>query len=65
MCRKLNARPFKYPGHSELPAIRFDERYPFAATDVDYLGTFYCSPVYGKKDEAFKAHVVLYTCTST
>ena len=65
VCRKLNARPFKYPGHSEIPAIRFDERYPFVASCVDYLGPLYCSPVRGRKEEACKAHVVLYTCFST
>ena len=54
-----------YPTHSELPLIRFDERYPFAATGLDYLGPLYCSPVYGKKETLYKAHVVLYTCIST
>ena len=65
VCRKLNARPFKYPGHSELPVVRFDDRSPFSSSGVDHLGPLYCSPVYGKKDEAFKAYVVLYTCLST
>ena len=65
VCQKVNARPLNYPTHSELPLIRFDERYPFAATGVDYLGPLYCSPVYGKKETLYKAHVVLYTCIST
>ena len=65
VCKKINARPLNYPAHSELPLIRFDERYPFAATGVDYLGPLYCLPVYGKKKTLCKAQIVLYTCIST
>ena len=64
-CKRLNARPLMYPGHSELPFVRFDERHPFSSTGVDYLGPLYCTPVYGKDGKTFKALVVLYTCLST
>ena len=38
VCRRLNARPYSYPGHSDLPAFRFDESSAFNSTGVDYLG---------------------------
>ena len=47
-CKKLNCRPYAYPGHSDLPELRFDDRYPFASTGCDYLGPLYVLPVYGK-----------------
>ena len=45
ICRKLNARPYEYPGNSKLPELRFDDRYPFSSTGIDYLAPLYCLPV--------------------
>ena len=38
LCKRLNGRPYAYSGHSDLPAMRFDDRVPFASTGCDYLG---------------------------
>ena len=65
VCQKLNVRPLKYPAHSELPTVRFDERYPFSSSGLDYMGPLYCTPVYGQTEKSFKAYVLLYTCLST
>ena len=65
VCQKLNVRPLKYPAHSELPTVRFDERYPFASSGLDHMGPLYCSPVYVQTEKSFKAYVLLYTCLST
>ena len=65
VCKKLNSRPYKYPEHSDLPVLRFEDSYPFASTGVDYLGPLLCLPVYGKSDNLHKAYIVLYTYTST
>ena len=64
LCRKLNARSYKYPAHSDLPALRFDDRYPFSSTGIDYLGPLYCLPVYGDVNKTFKSWVVIYTCAA-
>lgn len=64
-CKKLNSRAYRYPGHSDLPELRFDDRYPFSSTGMDYLGPLYCFSVYGKKDIVHKAYMVLFTCAST
>ena len=65
VCRKLNARHYEYPEHSDLPELRFDDKYPFSSTGVDYCGPLFCLPVYGHKDSTFKAWIVIYTCTAT
>ena len=65
VCKKLNARAYEYPNHSDLPELRFDERYPFASTGVDYLGPLMCLPVFGTNDNLHKVYIVLYTCTTT
>ena len=65
VCKRLNTRPFAYPGHSDLPEMRFDNRHPFASVGCDYLGPLYVTPVYGRKNSTFKAYVVIYTCAST
>ena len=66
VCKKLNARPYEYPGHSELPEFRFDDRFAFSSTGVDYLGPLYVLPIYGRdSDTMYKAFVVIYTCAST
>ena len=49
ICKTLNCRPYNYPGHSDLPELRFDDLYPFASTWCDYLGPLYVLPVYEKK----------------
>ena len=66
LCKRLNGRPYVYPAHSDLPNLRYDDRYPFASTGVDYLGPLYVLPVYGSDNEKlYKAYIVLYTCAST
>ena len=66
LCKRLNGRPYAYPGHSDLPAMRFDDRAPFASTGCDYLGPLHVLPIYGKdSDKMYKAYVVLYTCAAT
>ena len=64
-CRKLNGRAYAYPGHSDLPSLRFDDRYPFSSTGCDYLGPVYVQPIYGDRKSLYKAWIVLYTCTAT
>ena len=54
VCKKLNSRAFAYPGHSDLPPLRFDDRHPFGSTGYDYLGPLYVLPVYGQKNSMFK-----------
>ena len=41
VCKRLNSRAYAYPGHSDLPPLRFDDRHAFASTGCDYLGPFY------------------------
>ena len=66
VCRKLNTRPYEYPAIADLPESRFDNRYPFSSTGIDYLGPLYCAPVYGEdKEKVYKAWVVLFTCGFT
>ena len=67
LCRKLNCRPYTYPGHSDLPELRYDDRYPFSSTGCDYLGPLLVLPVYGDNDNSklYKAYVILYTCTAS
>ena len=65
VCKRLNTRPYEYPAHSDIPQLRFDERYPFSSTSVDYLGPLLCLPVYGEKEKLYKAFVVIYTCAAT
>ena len=65
VCKKLNSRPYAYPGHSDLPVLRFDDRYPFSSTGLDYLGPLYCYPVYGDQKQIYKAYMVLFTCAAT
>ena len=65
LCKRFNSRPFEYPGHSDLPQLRFDDSYPFSSTGVDYLGPLLCLPVYGVRDKLYKAFVVIYTCAAT
>ena len=65
VCKKLNARSYAYPGHSDLPALRFDDRLPFASTGCDYLGPVHVQPVYGDRKRSYKAWIVLYTCMAT
>ena len=64
-CKKLNARSYYYPQHSNLPKLRFDDRFPFSSTGVDYLGPLYCYPVYGGKKTVNRAYMALFTCAST
>ena len=45
LCRKLNGRPFVYPGHSDLPELRYDDRFPFASTGCDYLGPLFVQSI--------------------
>ena len=65
VCKKLNSRPYTYPGHSDLPSLRFDDRCPFASTGCDYLGPVHVQPIYGDKKKLYKAWIVIYTCTAT
>ena len=65
VCKKLNSRPYVYPGHSDLPTLRFDDRYPFASTGCDYLGPVHVQPIYGDRKKLYKAWIVIYTCTAT
>ena len=66
LSKRLNGRPYAYPGHTDLPAMRFDDRAPFASTGHDYLGPLHVLPIYGKdSDKMYKAYVVLYTCAAT
>ena len=37
LCKRLNARPYRDPEHSDLPP--FDYQFSFSSTGVDYLGT--------------------------
>ena len=64
VCRRLNARPYSYPGHSDLPAFRFDESGAFNSTGVDYLGPLMVLPVCKIQEKLHKVHIVLYTCAS-
>ena len=65
VCKRLNSRSFAYPGHSDLPELRFDKRHPFSSVGCDYLGPVYVTPVYGRKNSTYKAYVVIYTCATT
>ena len=65
VCRKINTRSYEYPGHSDLPKLRFDDRHPYSTTGVDALGPLYCLPVYGDEQRTYKAWVMLYTCAAT
>lgn len=65
VCKKLNSRPYEYPGHSDLPDFRFDDRFPFSSTGCDYLGPLHVQPIYGNTKKLYKAWIVLYTCTAS
>ena len=55
VCRKFNTGPYEYPGIADLPESRFDNRYPFSATGIDYLGPLYCAPVYGEDKQSLQS----------
>ena len=55
VCTKLNSKAIAYPGHSDLPPLRFDDRHPFALTGCDYLVPLYVLPVYGQKNSMVNA----------
>ena len=58
-CKKVNTTPFNYPSHSDMPVLRFNDRYPFASTGCDYLGPLHVKPVFEKEtDELFKAYII-------
>ena len=65
LCKRFNSRPCEYPGHSNLPKLRFDDNYPFSSTAVNYLGSLLCLPIYVVKYKIYKAFVVSYTCAAT
>ena len=65
LCRKLNARAYKYPESGDLPSLRFDTERAFVNVGVDYLGPLYVLPVYGQSEDLYKCWVVLYTCATT
>ena len=66
LCKKINVRPFQYPGHSDMPITRFEDTFPFINTGCDYLGPLNVKPIYNEENnELFKAYIVLYTCAST
>lgn len=66
VCRIINTRCYKYPEHSNLPKLRFDERYAFSSLGLDHLGPLFCLPVYGdEQSKIFKAWIVIYTCMTT
>ena len=64
-CKRLNARPYEYPNFSNMPEIRFGDKYPFYSTGVDLLGPLLCLPVYGDSEKLYKAFIVIFTCTAT
>ena len=67
VCKRLHARAYKYPGHSDLPEFRLDDGTPFKATGVDYLGPLYCREVYSdpKSASTHKCWIAIYTCATT
>ena len=66
MCRKLNSRSYVYPAHSDLPELRYDDRYPFASNGCDQLGPLHVLPVYGADtSKMYKVFVIIYTCAAT
>ena len=58
-CKKLNSRAYPYPGHSDLPELRFDTRYPFASVGCDYLGPLYTLPVFGDSKKRRMQYFIL------
>ena len=65
VCKPLNSRALAYPGHSDLPPLRFDDRHAFASTGCDYLGPLHVLPIYGSQDTVYKVYVVIYTCAAS
>ena len=65
LCKKLNSRPYYYPEHSDLPSLRFDDRFLFSSTGMDYLGPLYCYLVYGDRLTIHKAWGALFTGAAT
>ena len=73
ICKKFNARCYRYRSSSNLPKSRGNQGNPFGSIGVNYFG-----PLYNKaskqflfyvttndKTEMFKCNVILYTCTIT
>ena len=58
-------RAYAYPGHSDLPPLRFDDRHAFTSTGCDHLGPLHVLPIYGRQYAVYKAHVVIYTCAAS
>ena len=64
-CKHLDARPYEYPNHSDIPELCFGERNPSSSTGVNYLGLLLCLPVCGEKEKLHKAFIVIYTHAAT
>ena len=65
ICRRLNSRPYEYPGHSDIPSFRFNDTYAYTTIGLDFAGPIYCLPVYGGGKDMRKSWMVIFTCAST
>ena len=64
----MNSRPYSYPESPELPNVRLQDDYAFAATGIGHLGhLLYKSNFRGEdeENEVRKCFGVLYTCASS
>ena len=62
ICRRYEAKPFKYPGPPVLPQDRVTLTKPFEVTGVDYTGAITLT---GDVSGPRKVYICLFTCAST
>ena len=63
ICKKVEGKPYNYPGPPPLPTCRVVHNRPFENVGVDYTGPIYLT----KTDDGLpqKVYICLFTCTST
>ena len=61
-CKLINAKAFKYPSPTALPADRVNIVHPFHTIGIDYTGHFF---VYDDNDLETKKYILIFTCMNT
>ena len=62
ICKVINAKAFKYPSPTALPADRVNLVHPFHTIGIDFTGHFF---TLDNKDVETKQYILIFTCMNT